>query len=130
MRAGTAARKADGFGALGRRAHEEYGLADDARVRGGAGGAAEVHTQIAMSIIVPTLGEAVRRIGAQRYDQREGRDERDQTIAAQTRAQEDGATSRLTNKRSLWAAAGQQAYANLRGRGATSVIRIVTGAGL
>jgi hypothetical protein len=38
--------------------------------------------QIAMSILMYTIGEAVRRIGPQPEDQCEGRDERDQTIAA------------------------------------------------
>ncbi len=41
-----------------------------------------------MSVLVHAIEEAVRRIGAQRYDQRDGRDERDQTIATETRAQE------------------------------------------
>jgi hypothetical protein len=42
-----------------------------------------------MRIIVPmaTVTEAVRRVGTQGYDQRDGRDERDKTIAAETRAQ-------------------------------------------
>ena len=40
-----------------------------------------------MSVFVHAIEEAVRRIGAQRYDQRDGRDERDQTIATKTRTQ-------------------------------------------
>ena len=87
MRADTAARGTDDFGALERGAHDEYGLSDHARMRGGTGGAAEVHTQVAMSIIVPTVSEAVCRIGTQRYDQRDGRDKRDQTNTEETPAQ-------------------------------------------
>ena len=41
-----------------------------------------------MAVLVHAVEEAVRRIGAQRYDQRDGRDERDQAIATETRAQE------------------------------------------
>jgi len=41
-----------------------------------------------MSVLVHAIEEAVRRIGAQRYDQRDGRDERDQAIATETRAQD------------------------------------------
>ena len=40
-----------------------------------------------MSVIVPTLTEAVGRKGTQRYDERDGRDKRDQTNAEETRAQ-------------------------------------------
>lgn len=40
-----------------------------------------------MSVIVPTLTEAVGRKGTQRYDQRDGRYKRDQTKAEETRAQ-------------------------------------------
>jgi len=40
-----------------------------------------------MSVLVHAIEEAVRRIGAQRYDQRDGRDERDETVATETRAQ-------------------------------------------
>lgn len=43
-----------------------------------------------MSVIVPTLREAVGRKGAQRYDQREGRDKRDQTNTEETLAQGRG----------------------------------------
>ena len=54
-----------------------------------------------MSVIVRTLTEAVGRKGTQRYDQRDGRDKRDQTNAEETRAQGGGATCRGTKKRSL-----------------------------
>jgi hypothetical protein len=40
-----------------------------------------------MSVLVATLTEAVGRIGTQRYDQREGRDKRDQANTEETRAQ-------------------------------------------
>jgi hypothetical protein len=40
-----------------------------------------------MSVIVPTLTEAVGRKGAQRYDQSDGRYKGDQTNAEETRAQ-------------------------------------------
>lgn len=66
---------------------DEYRLADDGCVRRRAGSTGEMHAQVAMSVLVHTIEEAVRRIGAQRYDQRDGRDERDQTIAVETRAQ-------------------------------------------
>jgi hypothetical protein len=46
-----------------------------------------MHAQVAMSVFVHAIEEAVRRIGAQRYDQRDGRDERDQPIATETGAQ-------------------------------------------
>jgi hypothetical protein len=49
----------------------------------------------------------VRRIGAQRYDQRNGRDERDQTITAETRAQEEGTIWRRNEKPSLRVVSGQ-----------------------
>jgi hypothetical protein len=51
----------------------------------------------------------VRAIGAQRYDQRDGREKRDQANAEETRAQEQGATCRWIDKRSLWAPGGQPA---------------------
>jgi hypothetical protein len=40
-----------------------------------------------MSVIVVTLTEAVGRIGTQRYDQRDGRDKRDEANTEETRAQ-------------------------------------------
>ena len=43
-----------------------------------------MHAQVAVSVLVHAIEEAVRRIGAQRYDQRDGRDERVQTIATET----------------------------------------------
>jgi hypothetical protein len=43
----------------------------------------------------------VGRIGTQRYNQRNGRDKRDQTNTEETPAQGGGATCRGTNKRSL-----------------------------
>ena len=54
-----------------------------------------------MSVLVRTVAEAVRRIGVQPYDERDGRDERDQTITELTRAQGSGATRLRTVKRSL-----------------------------
>ena len=43
---------------------------------------------LSMPVIVATLGVAVRAIGAQRYDQRKGREKRNQANAEETRAQE------------------------------------------
>ena len=40
-----------------------------------------------MSVIVVTLTEAVGRIGTQRYDQRDGRDKRDEANTEEARAQ-------------------------------------------
>jgi hypothetical protein len=64
-------------------------------------------TEVAMPVIVHAIDEAVRRIGAERYDQRNGRDKRDETITAKTRAQDEGAIRRQTKKRSLSVANGQ-----------------------
>jgi hypothetical protein len=99
--ADAAARGADDFRALDRGTYDEYGLTDNSRVRGRPCGSAEVHAQVAMSVIVSTLTEAVGRIGPQRYDQRNSRDERDQTNTEETRTQGRGATCQGTNKRSL-----------------------------
>jgi hypothetical protein len=99
--ADAAARGADDFRALDRGSYNEYGLTDNSRMRGRACGSAEVHAQVAMSVIVSTLTEAVGRIGPQRYDQRNSRDKRDQTNTEETRAQGRGATCQGTNKRSL-----------------------------
>ena len=109
MCADSAACAADDFGSLGRYAHRQYRLADERRLRRRSGGAAEVPAQVAMPNGVPTLVEAVRRIGAQGYDERESRDERDQTIAARTRAQGEKNTFGRTNKPSLWPVLGQLA---------------------
>ncbi len=87
LRADTAARGADDLRALDRRAYSEYGLADNSRLRRRACGSAEVHAQVAMSVIVRTLTEAVCRIGTQRYGQRDGRDKSDQTNTEEARAQ-------------------------------------------
>ena len=96
----TTARGTDDFRALERRAYDEYGLTDNGRMGRRSGCPAEVHAQVAMSVIVPTLTEAVGRKGTQRYDQRDGRNKRDQTNTEETPAQ-GGATCQGTNKRSL-----------------------------
>jgi hypothetical protein len=83
----SAACGADDFGPLGRHTYGQHRLADERRLCRRSGGTAEVHAQVAMPNVVPTLAQTVRRIGAQGYDEREGRDERDQAIAARTRAQ-------------------------------------------
>ena len=54
-----------------------------------------------MSILVRTVTKAVCRIGAQPYDERDGRDDGDQAITELTRAQGSGATRLRTGKRSL-----------------------------
>jgi hypothetical protein len=107
--ADSAACGADDFGPLGRHAHGQHRLADERRLRRRSGSAAEVPAQVAMTNVVPTLAEAVRRVGAQDHDEREGRDERDQTIAARTRAQGAKNTFGWTNKPSLWPVFGQLA---------------------
>jgi hypothetical protein len=103
----TAAGGRDDPGPFERCTHDEHRLADDGCVRRGAGGTAEMHTQVAMSVVVHAIEEAVRRIGAQRHDQRDGREERDQTIATETRAQKPGPFGQSLNKRSLRAPGGQ-----------------------
>jgi hypothetical protein len=85
--ADSAACGPDDFGPLGRHARSQHRLAEERRLCRRSGGTAEVHAQVAMPNVVPTLAQTVRRIGAQGYDEREGRDERDQAIAARTRAQ-------------------------------------------
>jgi len=87
----TAARGTDDSGTLERCADDEHRLADDRGVRRRPGGTAEMHAQVTMPVVVRTIEEAVRRKGAQRYDQRDGRDQSDQTGATKTRAQDKGA---------------------------------------
>ncbi len=41
-----------------------------------------------MSVVVHAIEEAMGRIGAHRYNQRDGRDEREQTIVAKTLTQD------------------------------------------
>ena len=101
MGADTAACGADDLRAFERRAYDQDGLTDNSRMRGRPCGSAEVHAQVAVAVFVSALTEAVGRIGTQRYDQRNGRDERDQTNTEETRAQGGGATCQGTNKRSL-----------------------------
>ena len=67
--------------------YSQYRFPDDSRMCRRARGTAEVHAQIAMPVIVPTVAEAVRRIGTQPYDEGEGRNKCDQAIAELTRAQ-------------------------------------------
>ena len=85
--ADAAARGADDLRALDRGTYDEYGLTDNSRMRRRPSGSAEVHAQIAMSVLVSTLTEAVGRIGPQRYDQRNSRYKSDQTNTEKTRAQ-------------------------------------------
>ena len=87
MGADAAARGADDLRALDRGTYDEYGLTDNSRMRRRPSGSAEVHAQIAMSVLVSTLTEAVGRIGPQRYDQRNSRYKSDQTNTEKTRAQ-------------------------------------------
>ena len=87
MRADTAACGANDLRTLERNAYCEDRLADDSDLCRGAGGATEVHAKFAVSVIVPTLSVAVRAIGAQRYDQRDGREKRDQADTEETPAQ-------------------------------------------
>jgi len=76
---------------LDRCPHDEHRLADDRCLRRRPGGAAEMQAQVAMPVVMYAIEEAVRGIGAQRDDQRNGRDDCDQTIATKTRAQDGGA---------------------------------------
>ena len=87
LRADAAARGADDLRALERCAYDEYGLTDNRRLCGRSCGTTEVDAQIAVPVLVRTLTEAVRRKGTQRYDQRDGRDKRDQTNTEETPAQ-------------------------------------------
>lgn len=87
MGADTAAPGADELRAFERRAYDQDGFTDNSRMRGRPCSSAEVHAQVAVPVFVPTLTEAVGRIGTQGYDQRNGRDKRDQTNTEETRAQ-------------------------------------------
>ena len=87
LRADAAARGTDDLRALERCTYDEYGLTDNRRLRGRSCGTTEVDAQIAVSVFVRTLTEAVGRKGTQRYDQRNGRDKRDQTNTEKTPAQ-------------------------------------------
>jgi hypothetical protein len=60
-----------------------------------------------MSILVRTVTKTVRRIGTQPYDERNGRNECDQTITELPRAQMSGTTLIEDVKRSLPIASGQ-----------------------
>ena len=51
---------ADDFGAFEGNTYSEYGLSDDSRRARRAGGTAEVHAQVAMSVLVRTIAKAVR----------------------------------------------------------------------
>jgi hypothetical protein len=73
LRADTAACRENDLGTLQRDAYSKDRLADDSGVCRGAGRATEVQAEVAVSVIVSTLGIAVRPIGAQRYDERNGR---------------------------------------------------------
>jgi hypothetical protein len=94
LRANAAARGPDDLRALERRAYDEYGLGDNRSLRRRSCGTTEVHAQIAVSVFVRTLTEAVRRKGTQRYDQRDGRNKRDQTNTEETPAQRGSYLSR------------------------------------
>jgi len=85
--ANTAARRTDDSEALNRCTDDEHRLSDSSGVCRGTRGTAEMHAQVAMTIVMAAAIEAVGRKSAQRYDQRESRDDRDQSIAAKTRAQ-------------------------------------------
>jgi hypothetical protein len=51
---------ADDFGAFEGNAYSEYGLSDDGRGGWRARGTAEVHAQVAMSVLVRPIAKAVR----------------------------------------------------------------------
>lgn len=87
LRDDTTPRGAYDFRTLERYPYSKYGFPDDNRLCRRAGSTAEVHAQIAMPVLVPTITEAVRRIGTQPYDQCDGRNKCDQTITELTRAQ-------------------------------------------
>ena len=77
----------DDLRVLERCTYNEDGLTGNRRLRGGSCRTTEVHAQVAVAVSVRTLTEAVRRKGTQRYDQRDGRDKRDQTNTEKTPAQ-------------------------------------------
>lgn len=87
MWAHAAARGTNDAWVFDRRACHEDWLSDHGGMRGSAGGATEVHTKVTMPIVVHMARETVCRIGAQSDDQCDGRDDREQTIAAKTCAQ-------------------------------------------
>jgi hypothetical protein len=90
MRCDAAALGADGFGACLRNADGEDWLASDGGWGRRARATAEVNAQVAMAMVVPASAGPVRRVGAETCDQQEGRDDRDQTVAATMHAGVDG----------------------------------------
>jgi hypothetical protein len=68
--------------------HDQGGLADDIRLRGRAGAAAEVHAQVAMLVFVATITQSVRRIDGAADDERAGGNQGHQAIAAECLAQQ------------------------------------------
>ena len=76
--------------------NDQHRFAEDGDLCGRSGRAAEVHAQIAVAIVVITVGKTVRRIHTDRGNQRDRGYERDQVIAAMESAQlsQGGATGR------------------------------------
>lgn len=90
MRIDTMTREAGEGASLDRYPRGENRPSNDGSVRRRSSGTAEMHAQIAVSVFVRAIQETVRRIGVQRYNQRDGRDESDNTDVARTRAQDEG----------------------------------------
>ena len=70
------------------RAHDQDRLADNLRLRGRAGAAGEVHAQVAVLVLVATIGEPVRGKHGTAGNERAGGDEGHQAIAADSPAQQ------------------------------------------
>ena len=70
--AGRPCRQDDACGYCGEAAHEDR-LADDLDLGRCAGAATEVHTKVAVLVLVSTIPEAVRRVDGATDDQGEGR---------------------------------------------------------
>lgn len=87
MRAAGRPRRQDAAcGYRGQTAHE-HRLADDLDLGRCAGAATEVHTQVAVLVLVRTVTQAVRRVDGGTDDQGEGREDGDQLISALAAAQ-------------------------------------------
>jgi hypothetical protein len=70
------------------RADDEDRLAEDFRLCGRAGAAAEVYAQVAMLVLMATIAQRVRRVDGATHDERAGGDEGHQAIATESLAQQ------------------------------------------
>ena len=76
--------------------NDQHRFAEDGDLCRRSGGAAEVHAQIAVTVVVIAVGKTVRRVHTERGNQRDRGYERDQVIAAMESAQrsQTGTTGR------------------------------------